>query len=65
MKKAEVGDRIVIEVKEACLQRKAGWLYCTAHRRAMRTKVEADSHFAQPGEHRIAWLCLLHGPEVL
>lgn len=52
-----------VEVKEGCEDRTNGKWFCTTHNKFFRNQFEKDIHINQ-GEHRLAWICRIHGVEV-
>jgi hypothetical protein len=49
-------------VKESCGVSTGQW-FCVTHMEAFRNNIEKDFHISK-GEHRLAWMCFEHGPEV-
>lgn len=50
-------------VQAACDDKANGKWYCTTHMEIFYNQLEKDAHI-HDGEHRLAWLCFTHGPEV-
>lgn len=37
---------------------------CVTHQLVHRNNLSASLHEAEPGDHRVVWVCFEHGPEV-
>lgn len=51
-----------VVVKASC-RGKGGQWFCTTHDYVCENQFDKDTHIGQPGNHRMAWICLEHGLE--